>query len=173
MLFGNALGITVFHDENAGHFIQVLAWLCPFMYLATTMGSILNGLGHTRTTFLQNTAALLLRIGFVLIGIPRFGIMAYLCGMLASELMLALLHLCSLKKMVPFTWDAWEMIVKPSLFLTISIGIYRFTDSLYPAAGDIPPFIETAVQIMFLCFCYGGLLLVFHFARHSRPPEGK
>lgn len=166
-LFGEALGTGVFHDPDAGHFIQVLAWLCPFLYLATTLGSILNGLGHTRTTFLQNTAALLLRISFVLFGIPRFGIMAYLCGMLACELLLALLHLWSLTRLVRFTWNAWEMIVKPSVLLVLSIGIFYFTDGLYPHSGALPLFIETSIQILFLCFCYGGFLLLFHIARHG------
>lgn len=163
-LFGNALGTSVFHDADAGRFIRILAWLCPFLYLATTMGSILNGLGRTRTTFLQNTAALLLRLGFVLIGIPKFGIMAYLWGMLASELLLALLHLCSLKKLVPFTWNAWEMIVKPAALLLISIGIFHFVSGMLPpaASGLLPLFLETAGQIFFLSCCYGGLLLVFH-----------
>ena len=95
-LFGDSLGTSVFHDPTAGSFIQTLAWLCPFLYLATTMGSILNGLGRTTTTFLQNVTALLLRLAFVLFGIPRFGIRAYLAGMLASELLLACLHLYSL-----------------------------------------------------------------------------
>lgn len=164
-LFGNSLGTSVFHDENAGRFIGILAWLCPFLYLATTMGSILNGLGRTRTTFMQNTAALLFRISFVLFGIPRFGILAYLCGMLASELLLALLNLWSLKKLVPFTWNAWDMIVKPAFLLLISIGIYRFTTGIYQPSFELPLFIETAFQIVYLCCCYGGLLLVFHFAR--------
>ena len=168
ILFGGPLGTSVFHDKDAGHFIQVLAWLCPFLYLATTMGSILNGLGRTRTTFLQNTAALLLRIGFVLIGVPRFGIFAYLCGMLASELFLALMHLWSLKKLVDFSWNAWEMIVKPAALLLISIGIFYFVTGIHPSTGRLPLFIETALQIFFLSFCYGGLLLLFHFARNPR-----
>lgn len=168
ILFGGSLGISVFHDKDAGYFIQVLAWLCPFLYLATTMGSILNGLGRTRTTFLQNTAALLLRIAFVLAGIPRFGIFAYLCGMLASELFLALMHLWSLKRLVPFSWNAWEMIVKPAVLLLISIGILYFVTGIHPSSGKLPLFIETALQIFFLSFCYGGLLFVFHFARHGR-----
>ena len=167
-LFGEELGTSVFHDPDAGRFIRILAWLCPFLYLATTMGSILNGLGKTRTTFFQNTVSLLLRIGFVLFGIPWFGIIAYLWGMLISEILLALLHLWSLKKMISFTWNAWDMIVKPSLLLVIAIGIFYFTDSLYPFAGFLPMFFETAMQILFLCFCYGGLLLVFHFARQGK-----
>ena len=79
-LFGAQLGVGVFKDPSAGTFMQILAWLCPFLYLATTMGSILNGLGKTTTTFLQNITALVVRLAFVLIGIPRFGIMAYLWG---------------------------------------------------------------------------------------------
>lgn len=161
-MFGDALGVSVFHDEDAGRFICTLAWLCPFLYLATTMGSILNGLGRTRTTFLQNTAALLLRIGFVLFGIPRFGMIAYLCGMLASELLLALLHLWSLKRLVSFSWNAWEMIVKPTALLVISAGIFYLADSLLPWKGHLPLFIETAGQILFLSLCYGGLLLLLH-----------
>ncbi len=132
------------------------------------MGSILNGLGKTRTTFLQNTAALLLRIGFVLFGIPWFGILAYLWGMLISEILLALLHLWSLKRIVSFTWDAWDMIVKPALLLMISIGVFYFTNGLYPFSSSLPMFFVTAIQILFLCFCYGGLLLVFHFARKGK-----
>lgn len=164
-LFGEELGTSVFQDPDAGRFIRILAWLCPFLYLATTMGSILNGLGKTRITFVQNTASLLLRIGFVLFGIPYFGILAYLWGMLISEILLALLHLWSLKKMIAFTWNAWDMIVKPVFLLMISVGIFYFTNSLYPFSGSLPMFFETAIQILFLCFCYGGLLLVFHFAR--------
>ncbi|MCI9106383.1 MAG: oligosaccharide flippase family protein [Lachnospiraceae bacterium] len=167
-LFGEELGTSVFQDPDAGRFIRILSWLCPFLYLATTMGSILNGLGKTHTTFLQNTISLLLRIVFVLFGIPLFGIMAYLWGMLISEILLALLHLWSLKKLVSFTWNAWDMIVKPALLLMLSIGIFYFTDGLYPFSGLLPLFFETAVQILFLCFCYGGLLLVFHFARRGK-----
>ncbi len=164
-LFGEELGYGVFHNPDAGRFIRILAWLCPFLYLATTMGSILNGLGQTRTTFLQNTFCLLLRIGFVLFGIPIFGILAYLWGMLASELLLALLHLWSLKKRITFPWNAWEMIIKPAVFLILAIGIHYFTIGLFPVSEKLPLFVETSIQILFLCFCYGGLLLIFHFAK--------
>lgn len=165
LLFGDALGTSVFHDAQAGRFIRILAWLCPFLYLATTTGSILNGLGRTRTTFLQNTAALLLRIGFVLIGIPRFGILAYLWGMLASELFLALLHLYSLRRLVIFAWNAWEMIVKPAALLLISIGIHLFLKSFFSFSGILPVFLDSALQICFISIWYGGLLLMFHEAK--------
>lgn len=49
--FGDFLGNIVFHESSAGYFMKVLAWLCPFLYLATTTGSILNGLGKTSAVF--------------------------------------------------------------------------------------------------------------------------
>jgi stage V sporulation protein B len=177
-LFGNALGSGVFHDAQAGQFIRILAWLCPFLYLATTLGSILNGLGHTRTTFLQNTVALTFRLVFVLFGIPRYGIHAYLVGMLASELLLATLHLITLYRQIPFTWDAVDMIVKPAVLMVISIGIYHFLASFYQNMlstvdlselpvfpQNIPLFLTTALQIAVVGILYTGFLLLFHLSK--------
>lgn len=162
ILFGGRLGTSVFRSQEAGVFISILAWLCPFMYLATTLGSILNGLGKTSVTFTLNAAALGLRLLFVLFAIPRFGIEGYLWGMLASELALALMSLAALGRRVRFSWNAWSMAVKPCLILGISVGIYYFAAPLLRPAGQLPLFIETGLQIGFVCLCYCGLLLVFH-----------
>ena len=143
-------------------------WLCPFLYLATTMGSILNGLGKTTTTFLQNITALVLRLAFVLIGIPQFGIMAYLRGMLASELLLAFLHLTSLKRLIPLPWNAMEMIVKPAAFLIISIGVYYAVFSLWDGFDRLGLFVSTALHIGVLCMCYGGFWVCFIWQNGNR-----
>lgn len=71
--FGDSLGLQVFKSAEAGSFISILAWLCPFLYLSTTMGSVLNGLGKTSVTFLHNLVSLLVRLAFVFFGIPRPG----------------------------------------------------------------------------------------------------
>ncbi len=167
--FGEDLGSAVFHDSRAGYFIAALSWLCPFLYLSTTTGSILNGLGKTGTTFLQNTAAMLVRIAFVCFGIPGLGITALLWGMLASEILLSFLHLFSLRGSVPFQWDAWSMIVKPAILLFLSQGILSAVLSL-PAAevfSILHPFVSAAFKIFLLSLFYGGLLLLFHRNRAS------
>ena len=162
-IFGNQLGVSVFHDQNAGTYITILSWLCPFMYLATTMGSILNGLGRTSSTFFQNVFAMVIRLAFVLFAIPRYGILGYLWGMLVSELALALMSFLAVKRLVPFCWDTVNMIVKPVLLLLISIGMYlAFSQSCF-WLKELPLFIMTAVQILFLS--YMGLLLLFHKKR--------
>lgn len=91
LLLGRPAGRLLFHSELAGSFILTLSFICPFMYIASTLGSILNGLGKTAQTFLYSVVSLLLRLLFVFIAIPRYGIKGYLWGMLASQMLQTLL----------------------------------------------------------------------------------
>ena len=88
--------------------------------------------------------------------------------MLASELLLAFLHLVSLQRLVSFSWDAIEMIVKPAALLVISIGVYYGFFSLWDGFDRMGLFVSTALHIGVLCLCYGGLLGVFHLAKVRR-----
>lgn len=164
-VFGDNLGMEVFKNKDAGVFITILAWLCPFLYLATTMGSILNGLGKTSSTFFHNLAALLLRLSFVVFGIPRFGILAYLWGMLASELLLSLLHILALRKTVPFSPNVWEVIVKPVFCLAVALGIFRLFPAAFSFSASLPPFLTTAIRILIVCAGYCLMLMLFHRKR--------
>lgn len=87
LLFGRFAGNFLFHSKLAGNFILTLSFICPFMYIASTLGSILNGLGKTALTFSYSIASLLLRLVFVFFAIPIFGIKGYLWGMLASQIL--------------------------------------------------------------------------------------
>lgn len=95
-LFGNLAGRVLFHSALAGHFITTLSFICPFIYLDTTLSSILQGLGMAGRVFLMNAACLLLRLAFVFFAVPCYGITGYLWGMLASQLLLGLLYLSCL-----------------------------------------------------------------------------
>lgn len=91
LLLGRMAGRLLFHSELAGSFILTLSFICPFMYIASTLGSILNGLGKTSQTFLYSVVSLLLRLLFVFFAIPLYGIKGYLWGMLASQMLQTLL----------------------------------------------------------------------------------
>ena len=71
LLFGQWMGSFLFGNGLAGTFIVILGWICPFLYLSTTLHSILNGLGRTTSTFFLNVLGLGIRIGFVLFKIGR------------------------------------------------------------------------------------------------------
>ncbi len=86
LLFGRMAGNLLFHSRLAGSFILTLSFICPFLYVASTLNSILNGLGKTGLTFLYSIISLLVRLLFVFFAIPVWGIKGYLWGMLASQI---------------------------------------------------------------------------------------
>ena len=93
VLLGKWAGAALFDSPLAGYFIRTLGFICPFLYLDTTLSSILQGLGLAGHLFGMNVICLLLRLGFVFLAVPRYGITGYLWGLLASQLTLGLLYL--------------------------------------------------------------------------------
>ena len=91
LLFGSLAGKILFGSILAGDFIQTLAWICPFMYMNTTLLGILNGLGKANLSFINNVCGLAIRISGVWFGIGMFGMNGYLWGLLISQLLVSLL----------------------------------------------------------------------------------
>ncbi len=92
LFLGKWMGSELFHSELAGHFIVNLGFICPFLYLDTTLSGILQGLGMAGRIFLSNVICLLLRLTFVFFAIPIVGMQGYLWGILVSQLALAGLY---------------------------------------------------------------------------------
>lgn len=139
-IYGKTIGTLLFHNEDAGIFLQILAFINPFLYLNSTLSSILNGLGQTRLCFYQNIAGLITRILFVIFAIPVFGIQGYLWGVLASELTSTVLSILFLRRTASFSFDAAECILKPVITMLIALGIgFAVTGILnsFLAVGEI------------------------------------
>lgn len=85
LLSGRFLGNLLYQSSLAGNFILVLSFLCPLMYIASTLNSILNGLGKTGLTFAYSMVSLLVRLGFVFFVVPVWGINGYLGGLIVSQ----------------------------------------------------------------------------------------
>ena len=85
LVAGNFLGNTVFHEPKAGAYLCILAWLCPFMYLSSTLGSILNGLGKVYQTFAISVLSLVIKIGCLMLLVPTHGMAAYFFTLLVSQ----------------------------------------------------------------------------------------
>lgn len=111
LLFGRTAGRLLFHSELAGSFILTLSFICPFLYIASTLGSILNGLGKTTLTFCYSVVSLLFRLLFVFFAIPVYGIKGYLWGMLASQLLQTLLCTISALRISRKTCDSLSNIL--------------------------------------------------------------
>ncbi|MBQ7776358.1 MAG: polysaccharide biosynthesis C-terminal domain-containing protein, partial [Lachnospiraceae bacterium] len=93
LLFGGLLGKVLFDSELAGFFISTLSFICPFLYLNNTLSAILQGMGKVLPLFIINVAALLIRLLFIYLFIPIYGIQGYLWGLLVSQLFLSTAYL--------------------------------------------------------------------------------
>ncbi|WP_310604189.1 putative polysaccharide biosynthesis protein [Anaerosporobacter sp.] len=145
--FGESLGLLVFNNKAAGVFLTILAWLCPFLYLTTTLGSILNGLGKPHVTFLNTVVGLGVRIVFVIFLIPQKGIYGYLIGMLVSQVIISTLDTLAIFRNVKVTFNAVDWIIKPGL-ITAFIGFLTNRSYLY-----IKDYASMSALALLLCFC--------------------
>lgn len=159
--FGRSLGTVVFKNEMAGVYIQILAWICPFMYITTTVGSMLNGLGKTTSTFVHNLIGLFIRIIFVVLLIPRLGILAYLWGMLASELLIMILHLFTMRRVSTIRFQSGKDLILPVLFLALSIGVSRCVRSLAGACLTASAPVLLLIGGLAFCITYCGFYYAF------------
>lgn len=123
IIYGGRIGSILFHNQTVGSFIIVLAWICPFLYIATTLGSILNGLGKTTSTCIQNTIGILIRIAFLIIFVPTYGIVGYMWGLLISQIYVCASHIIYLNKLYKFKFNPYESIVRPILYMALSVQI--------------------------------------------------
>lgn len=84
--FGPQLAQIVYRDAEVGRYVQVLGFVAPFMYLESMVDGVLKGLGEQLATFRYSLADSVLRIAAIALLLPRYGIMAFLGIMIASNL---------------------------------------------------------------------------------------
>lgn len=118
LLTGKIFGNLFFHEALAGEFICRFSFLCPFLYLSTTLGSILNGLGKTSVTFVHTMLGLLLQLATIFLLIPEYGIRIYPVSLFLCQMLISLLHLHSLKKTVSFQIRPYAFLRETILNLT-------------------------------------------------------
>lgn len=139
IMYGNDIGMLLFHNETAGSFIVILSWLCPFIYLSTAFTSIINGMGHTQLTFFITVLSLIIKIYFLIALVPVYGIKAYLTGMLLSQILMTLMEGFYLKKYI--MPDSLHWVILPCLFLLfaglISNRIYNIILEAIPNTAKI------------------------------------
>ncbi|MCD8134062.1 MAG: polysaccharide biosynthesis protein [Clostridiales bacterium] len=97
LLGGGWIGSHLFGNTLAGVYLKTLCWICPFIFLGSTLGSVLHGLGRAGATLAINLFASLIRIAFICLGIPIIGLKAYLWAMLISQVFTAVASLLCIR----------------------------------------------------------------------------
>lgn len=116
-MFGKTLGFVVYGNIQAGYYLVIMSVICPFIYCATTLSSIINGLGKTHITFRNTIVGLSMRILFLIFLTPKIGIMGYLIGLLVSQVIITILDGEYLYRMSKFHLKIVHWFIIPSIFL--------------------------------------------------------
>ena len=86
LLSADWFGNFVFHNTLAGFYIRILSILCPFMYTAILLSSIVNGLGHATLTLICNLSGCVVRILAIWFLVSQYGMYAYIISMIVAAI---------------------------------------------------------------------------------------
>ncbi len=162
IIFGRELGNAIFHNNAAGSYLMILAWICPLIYLTTILGSIINGLGKAHVTFINSVAGSLSKILLIVLLIPKLGINGYLTALLFGQLIITTLDTLSVMRYIHFPFSAVDSILKPGVTVALAGFILK---RVLEYAQKITQ-INQAIMILSFCllFCVIciGLFIITH-----------
>ena len=132
-LYGEEFGQMLFHIEGLGEMMRWLSFGAVFVYLGQTVVGILQGLGMTRTVFINNicgSAAKLIGMYYYIrtMGLGATGIA---CGMILGYGLQCMMHIAALGQCVPVRIP-WKQIFLPvggSLLMVIQM---QFLETVLP-----------------------------------------
>ena len=101
ILFGKPICTFAFESAKAGTLLQLMGFLCPFIYLSTTLSSVMNGIGYATQNLIYNILGISVRILCIIFFVPHFGIHAYICGMFCGYLLHNILTITKLASLNP------------------------------------------------------------------------
>ncbi len=97
-IFGNSIGILLYHNSDVGTYIKLFSLLIPFMYVDIIIDNILKGLDAQTNVMLINILDSLLTTFFILTFVPVLGIKGYIFSIFISEILNLSLSLRNLLK---------------------------------------------------------------------------
>ena len=97
-LYGSYIGEFIFENSLSGELLCIFSFLCPFVYASSIMGSTLHGLGRMNSVLYHNLISVGIRMLFIVVFIPKVGIMGYFIGTLLSNALLLVMHGISIAK---------------------------------------------------------------------------
>ena len=148
-IFGSSIGNCFFANKEAGLYLHHLSLLCPFIYLATTLSSILNGLGYATYNLFLTILATAIRILFILTAIPKIGLYGYIAGLFFSYLFITFASFQKLQKKVIFELNFTQSIFFPmvTFILLGCIIFWIYQKSCLLLTNQIPSLLLLLIAI--------------------------
>ncbi len=156
-LFADEIGMWVYHEEQVGFLLKVLAPLMPIMYLESIVDGILKGLNQQVSSLKYSVWDSVIRIGLIWWLVPRCGMGGFLFIMVVSNYLTCGLNLHRLLTVtgVSMRWANW--IAKPLLAIA-AIGATAAWLRKLPALAALPEVVS--VGLLGLMIVAGYLVLM-------------
>lgn len=158
-LFSGPLGQLIYHSDEVGFMIGVLAPIMPFMYLESVVDGLLKGLNQQVSSLKYSVLDSVLRIGAIVLLVPLQGMKGFLFVMIVSNILTAWLNIHRLLKVtgVRMQWGQW--LFKPLLAMTTG-GVLAL--AVQSALRDTLPLLAvTVLSALAGVLLYAGLLFLF------------
>ncbi|MGN0115059.1 MAG: oligosaccharide flippase family protein [Acutalibacteraceae bacterium] len=146
MLLSNQIGVLVYNSEDVGFLIKVLSPLIPAMYLESVCDGMLKGLNQQNHSLCYSAVDSVLRIAFILVLVPRYGMAGFLFMMVLSNLFTSSMNVGRLLKISKAKFDIVNWVLKPVLFIIIGGAV---------SYGLLSP-----LKLNMICYCLLTVLIV-------------
>ncbi len=123
--FAMPLCRLLFHSEEAGRLLRVMAPVVPLMYVDSVVDSMLKGLDQQMFAFRCNLADSLLRVAAVAVCVPLWGMAGYVGVLFFSELFNASLSVYRLLRVTELEVDVTGWVVLPALAAGLLYALLR------------------------------------------------
>lgn len=134
---GRELGGIFYHDPDSGEMIKLLAPIIPLMYLDSVCDGLLKGLDQQVFIFRSSMTDSAIRLGLIMISLPRFGMIGFIGIMYLSNAFTCILNLCRLIKISGAEFSLFRRVVFPGVTaLTVGTVAYLLLERF--SLPDIP-----------------------------------
>lgn len=118
--FSKDIGSVLYNTESVGWYIKMLCPLVVFMYLDSTVDSMLRGLDKQIGVMLCNILDLAISISFIYFVVPVMGVKGYIASMFLSTVLNASISIAILIHTVHFDFKLLDWVILPLLCATVA-----------------------------------------------------
>ncbi len=131
------LGSLFYHDSSSGEMIKLLAPIIPLMYLDSVCDGLLKGLDQQISIFKNSMTDSLLRLGLIMIILPRYGIYGFIGIMYFSNIYTCMLNLRRIIRISGAEIGWYKRLVFPAV-TALTVGTVCFLLLGRSGLGDLP-----------------------------------
>lgn len=157
LYFSQELGFAIYHREDVGSMLGLLAPLVPMLYLDNVADAMLKGLDEQVSVLRYSITDSALSILLLYLLLPVYGVKGYVIVMYASTFVNSALSVARLARVTSISIQPVLWIVKPVCCIVLAAMGISAVSGFLPL---LPPGLDAAVKILAALLLYALLLFL-------------